>query len=114
MLANVAIVIIHLGKGQIEMKQWCSKHSVVFSSLCTFCELEDEVKPFDETRTQWFCCETEPPVHNGTYEIRFKAGWFGTQDVKKINYDANCGSLAWDGYSGWMGALEWRGLAVKP
>lgn len=97
------------------MKQWCSKHSVVFDSLCTFCELEDEVKPFDETRTQWFCCERQPPVHNGIYEIRAKPARLPKiVEVRKISFDSNRGIYAWDGYPGWMMNYEWRGLAVKP
>lgn len=70
---------------------------------------------FDETRTQWFCCEKQPPVHNGIYEIRAKPARLPKiLEVRKISFDSNRGIYAWDGYPGWMMNYEWRGLAVKP
>lgn len=74
-----------------------------------------EVKEFDDTRTQWFCCETEPPVHNGVYELRAKPEKLPKlKVVSMLDYDANRGIYAWDGYCGYMGWFQWRGLAVKP
>lgn len=87
---------------------------------CAHCPYDPMPQGSDEgiersfmVRTQWFCCETEPPVHNGVYEIRFKQGW-RHEIINRISYDANRGNHAWDGYPGYMGHLEWRGLAVKP
>jgi len=76
--------------------------------------LDDKVTPlpiYDQTRTQWFNAQTEPPVNPGRYEFRDKYGFLGQPD--KIHF-RDYASGHWAGLFGFLGCFEWRGLINKP